>query len=189
MISSPSRNHQGILENSTDFSRHGAKRTALKSTLSLSKGKGSTQSQDKSHGHCRDGCFVFRTVISTTVSRDSFSARTLFDTGSDIELISRSFIERVGLQPLVMRSETPRNLTALGTWEGCLHEEVAFTWRFLDHVVQNVTFYVIDLVDDDFDILLGGQMLHTNGVLGVLDRVKQAKNTKFKVRSFRINCE
>ena len=136
--------------------------------------------------HCENGCFVFRTIVkpSGLDTTKTFGARTLFDTGSELNLVSRSFITWNGLRHFIKKSSAPQPLTAFGTWEDWLDEEIQLSWQFNGHIYNDIRYYIIDLPDNDFDLLLGGEFLHSNQILEVVERRRSANSMpKARVRA------
>jgi hypothetical protein len=125
--------------------------------------------------HCKEGCYTFHTLVRVSTTNPEFpdvflSARTLFDTGSDVEIISNLFVERFGLTAFIAPSPTPRPLYGFGGARAWTTGDVHLKWYFdFNSSPQIVTFSLVDRPEDDFDILLGGQFLHKNRILVVSD--------------------
>jgi hypothetical protein len=108
--------------------------------------------------------------------------RGLFDTGSDGNFVSASFLEKHGIHgPDVVRSLS-RKETVIGaekTMKIKLEKEADLTWSMDGKDFRNDTFFVMDNGDDTCDILLGREFISDNEILAV-------KGLKAKVPVMRV---
>jgi hypothetical protein len=92
----------------------------------------------------------------------------MFDTGSDINIVSKSFVIRNDLSGSVISLEEPRPVMGLGGLQTIVHELMNIKWQFrTDSPMRDVHCYVIDVDQNDFDILLGGKFLREHKLLVV----------------------
>jgi hypothetical protein len=119
--------------------------------------------------------YTFQTVVLTTqICEDGsyrrFPARTIFDTGSELELVSHAFVERNGLSELVTLSNSAQVMTGVGGLKTIAKEMIKLTWFFQGgSTPRELTCYLIDIPEEDFDILLGSSFLHHHKLLVVDD--------------------
>ena len=117
--------------------------------------------------------YIFHTVVSPAAESSqknlgNIAARTMFDTGSEVELIARSFVSRNRLTDLVKQSETPKTLMSLGSLYAIAKEVISLVWIFQpESPPRDLTCYVVDFPTEDLDILLGRAFLHKHNLLVV----------------------
>jgi hypothetical protein len=91
---------------------------------------------------------------------------TLFDSGSDADLISQSFVERSGLQQLVTPLTAPRSIVGLGGSFMVAKEEIKLDWTFSSKSpTLPLRCYLIDMGLGEFDLLLGRVFLYEHKIL------------------------
>ena len=91
---------------------------------------------------------------------------TLFDSGSDAELISKSFVENSGLARMVNRLSTPRSLVGIGGGLTVAKEEIMLQWTFSNKSpTLPLHCFVAERGLGDFDLLLGRGFLFEHSIL------------------------
>jgi hypothetical protein len=91
---------------------------------------------------------------------------TLFDSGSDAELISKSFIENAGLVKRLHRLSSPRSLVGIGGGLTIAKEEVMLQWTFSNKSpTLPLRCFVAETGLGYFDLLLGRGFLFEHRIL------------------------
>ena len=105
-------------------------------------------------------------IVSPKAGSHGILATTLFDSGSELELVSRAFVESSGLTRRVKLSANPRSIIGLGQGQMMAKEEITLTWIFSNKSPMiDVCCYLVDVSEHEFDLLLGGDFLHKNQIL------------------------
>jgi hypothetical protein len=91
---------------------------------------------------------------------------TLFDSGSDAELISKSFIENAGLMSMITPLSTPESLVGIGGSLMTAKEEITLQWTFSNKSpTLPLRCFVVEIGLGDFDLLLGRGFLFEHKIL------------------------
>lgn len=110
--------------------------------------------------------YALQTLVVLPNQTPGVLAKTLFDTGSDVELVSRGFVENAGLSTLITPLKAKRFIVGLGGGQLTAVEEVVLKWIFCNKSpIVEVKCYVVDLPEDEFDLLLGREFLHRNEIV------------------------
>jgi len=122
----------------------------------------------------RTTLYSFHTVILTSHGGNEIVARTMFDTGSEVDLISRHFVTRHGLTDSVMSSCSPRALAGFNGAVTIANFEVRLIWIFQpESPPRALSCYVVDLPVEGPDLLLGSTFLQKHSLLLVRDSAMQ----------------
>jgi hypothetical protein len=121
--------------------------------------------------HCRNGCYNFPAFIGVRDSTLSLAgnfipARTLFDTGSEVNLVSRSFVKLSGLETQLRKLSCPRSICAVQNTEFWIDQELIVDWYFDKRsTAKTINLFLVDIPGDDIDVLIGGEFLHKHRIL------------------------
>jgi hypothetical protein len=103
------------------------------------------------------------TIFPTGIQKEGTPARLRYDTASDFQLISRSFVERTRLSG-VQVIEVPVIVEVGGKNKVVLNEQISLSWAPKNHSRRWETiFYLVP--DDSFDILFGRHFIYENNLL------------------------
>jgi hypothetical protein len=136
--------------------------------------------------------YIFQTSVFSPASdlTTPIPARTIFDTGSDVELVNTSFIERNGLAELLTQLKVPK--TMMGLAGACIVSEgkIRLTWKF-EHTStpRDIICYLVEVHEKEFDILLGRSFLHEHGLLVVQDPKHGSEKAGHPVAKVRVIFE
>jgi hypothetical protein len=123
--------------------------------------------------------FLFGAVIVRMCGRntDHLPARGMFDTGSEVNLISKDWLRRNNMADISL-DELKEEVTFLGV-EGVKitsRSKAAIHWHMHNSAVQQVEeFFVVD--DGTFDMLIGKPFINKNSILEVNKRSPIFKTT------------
>ncbi|KAF2093054.1 hypothetical protein NA57DRAFT_61910 [Rhizodiscina lignyota] len=91
---------------------------------------------------------------------------TLFDSGSDVEFISKHFVEKAGLMYLVSPLASPRLIAGLGGGSIVSKEEITLNWTFSNKSPRlPIRCYLVERGLDCFDLLLGRELMFEYKIL------------------------
>lgn len=133
--------------------------------MNIDRRKGCLQSVPRSPFGVEAEPYTFQTSVAigarcASGEREPLNARTIFDTGSEIEIVSPTFVARNGLQKMVLRLETPTPVMGLGGVQTVVYETLTLDWQFKHgSPYRSIRCFLVDVGNDQFDVLVGGRFL------------------------------